>query len=160
MIVFKTCDCVLNLSKQSDNSIFGRRKKCKNVSWNSKNPDQTFSRTKRSELQNLKKEKDKYPVKVYGEKLGEAMVNNVADDRQRVDFVRGLKQVQNTLHRKMMKSRLGDDDIYHLIELKEETDFIRNIVISPYPIVTCFSQGKNCNSRGKDSQKRSLGQSQ
>ncbi|KAK4012449.1 hypothetical protein OUZ56_021548 [Daphnia magna] len=71
-------------------------------------------------------EKDKYPVKVYSEKLVEALVNDVIDERQKVDVVRDL--------------RLGDDEIYHLIELKQETDFIHDIVLSPYQIVTCFSK--------------------
>ena len=62
-----------------------------------------------------------------------------------VDVVRDLKQVQNTMHQERVKARLGDDEIYHLIELKEETNFIQDIVISPFPIVTCFSEGKNCN---------------
>ena len=83
-------------------------------------------------------EKDKYPVKVYSERLVEALVKNVTDERQNVDVVRDLKQVQNTMHRERVKARLGDDEIYHLIELKEETDFIQDIVISPFPIVTCL----------------------
>jgi hypothetical protein len=112
---------------------------------NSKNPNKNFTRTKDSELQKLKMEKDKYPVKVYSERLVEALVKNVTDERQNVDVVRDLKQVQNTMHRERVKARLGDDEIYHLIELKEETDFIQDIVISPFPIVTCFSEGKNCN---------------
>lgn len=95
---------------------------------NSKNPNKKFTRTKDSELQKLKMEKDKYPVKVYSEKLVEALVNDVKDERQKVDVVRDL--------------RLGDDEIYHLIELKQETDFIHDIVLSPYQIVTCFSKGK------------------
>lgn len=38
------------------------------------------------------------------------------------------------------KARLGDDEIYHLIELKEETDFIHNdILISPFPIMSLAS---------------------
>ena len=49
------------------------------------------------------------------------------------------------MHRERVKARLGDDEIYHLIELKEETDFIQDIVILPFSIVTWFSEGKNCN---------------
>jgi hypothetical protein len=109
---------------------------------NSKNTNKKFTRTKDSELQKLKMEKDKYPVKVYSEKMVEALVNNVKDERQKVDVVRNLKQVQNTMQRERVKSRLGDDEIYHLIELKQETDFIHDIVLSPFQIVTCFSKGK------------------
>jgi hypothetical protein len=36
------------------------------------------------------------------------------------------------MHRERVKARLGDDEIY-LIQLKEETDFIQDIVISPFP---------------------------
>ncbi|KAK4009588.1 hypothetical protein OUZ56_018722 [Daphnia magna] len=61
-------------------------------------------------------EKDKYPVKVYSEKLVEPLVNDVKDERQKVDVVRDM--------------RLGDDEIYHLIALKQETDFIHDIVLS------------------------------
>jgi hypothetical protein len=108
---------------------------------NSKNPNKLFTRTKDSELQKLKMEKDKYPVKVYSAKLVEALVN-VKDERQKVDVVRDLKLVENTITRERVKSRLGDDEIYHLIELKQETDFIHDIVLSPFQIVTCFSKGK------------------
>ncbi|KZS07391.1 Uncharacterized protein APZ42_028924 [Daphnia magna] len=73
---------------------------------NSKNPNKKFTRTKDSELQKLKMEKDKYPVKVYSEKLVEALVNDVKDERQKVDVVRDL--------------RLGDDEIYHLIALNKK----------------------------------------
>lgn len=66
---------------------------------NSKNPNKNFTRTKDSEMQKLKMEKDKYPVKVYSEKLVEALVKNVTDERQNVDVVRDLKQVKNTMHR-------------------------------------------------------------
>lgn len=65
------------------------------------------------------------------------------DERQNVDVVRDLKQVQNTIYQERVKSRSGNDEIYHLIELKEETDFIHDIVISPYQIVTFFSKGKH-----------------
>jgi hypothetical protein len=75
-------------------------------------------------LQNVKKEKDKKPLKFYSEKLLEALANDVPDDRQNADVVRDLKQVQNTLQRQHIKLRSGDDEIYHLIELKHETDFI------------------------------------
>ena len=85
----------------------------------------------------------KYPVKVYRENLVEALANDVKDDRQNVDVVRDLKQVQNIIHQERIKSRLGNDKIYHLIKLKEETDLIHDIVISPYQIVICFSKGKN-----------------
>lgn len=76
-------------------------------------------------------------MKFYSENLVEAWANDVTDVRQNVDLVRDLKQVQNTIHRELIKSRLGDDEIYHLIELNEETDFIHDIVLSPHQIVTC-----------------------
>ena len=50
-----------------------------------------------------------------GEKLVETLVKNVTDERQNVDVVRDLKQVQNTMHRERVKARLGDDKIYNLI---------------------------------------------
>ena len=43
-----------------------------------------FTRTKYSELQKLKLEKDKFPVKVYSEKLLEAVEKNLDDRRQNV----------------------------------------------------------------------------
>lgn len=98
-----------------------------------------FTRTRDSELQILKKEKEKYQVKVYSDKLLEALANEIQDERKSVDVVRDLLQVQNTIHRERIKSRLGDDEIYHLIELKEETDFIHDMVLSPFQIIMCFS---------------------
>ena len=57
---------------------------------NSKNTNKNFTQTKDSELQKLKIEKDKYPEKVYSEKLVEALVKNVMVERQKIDVVRDL----------------------------------------------------------------------
>ena len=100
-----------------------------------------FTRTKYSELQKLKLEKDKFPVKVYSEKLLEAVEKNLDDRRQNVDVVRDLRQVQNTIHSARVKARSTDDRIYHLIEIANETNFIHDIIITPHQIVTCFSKG-------------------
>jgi hypothetical protein len=100
-----------------------------------------FTRTKDSELQKLKLEKDKFPVMVYSEKLLEAAEKNLDDRRQNVDVVRDLKQVQNTIHSARVKARSTDDRIYHLIEIAYETNFIHDIIITPHQIVTCFSKG-------------------
>jgi hypothetical protein len=125
-------------------SILWRPHKCKKFPHgNSKSTTKIFTRSKDSELQNVKKEKDKKPLKFYSEKLLEALANDVPDDRQNADVVRDLKQVQNTLQRQHIKLRSGDDEIYHLIELKHETDFIHDIVLSPHQIVTCFSKRTN-----------------
>lgn len=95
-------------------------------------------------MQNLKKEKDKKQLKFYSDKLLKALANDVPDYRQNADVVRDLKQVQNTLQRQHIKLRSSDDEIYHLIELNHETDFIHDIVLSPYQIVTyCFSKRTN-----------------
>jgi hypothetical protein len=48
-------------------------------------------------------EKEKYPVKVYSEKLVEALVNDVKDERQKLDVVRDLKQVENSIQRERVK---------------------------------------------------------
>lgn len=79
---------------------------------NSKNSNKNFARTNDSEFKKLKMEKDKYPVKLYSEKLAEALVKNVEDGRQKVDVVRDLKQVRNIIQRKRVKKN-------HLIELKQ-----------------------------------------
>lgn len=100
-----------------------------------------FTRTKDSELQKLKLEKDKFPLKVYSQKLLEAAEKNLDDRRQNVDVVRDLKQVQNTIHSARVKARSTDDRIYHLIEIAYETNFIRDIIITPHQIITCFSNG-------------------
>ena len=100
-----------------------------------------FTRTKYSELQKLKLEKDKFPVKVYSEKLLEAVEKNLDDRRQNVDVVRDLRQVQNTIHSARVKARSTDDRIYHLIEIANETNFIHDIIITLHQIVTCFSKG-------------------
>ena len=60
--------------------------------------------------------------------------HDIEDARQKVDVVHDLKQVQNTIQRERVKN--------HLIELKQETDFIYDIVISSNQIITCFSKGK------------------
>ncbi|KAI9554975.1 hypothetical protein GHT06_020264 [Daphnia sinensis] len=81
-----------------------------------------FTRTKDWELQKLKLEKDKRPIKIYSEKLLEAAEKNVDNHRQHIDVV----------------PRLTDDQIYHLIEIAYETEFIHDITITPHQIVTCF----------------------
>ena len=81
-----------------------------------------FNRNKNS--QKLKLEKDKFPVKVYGEKLLQAAEKNLDDQRQNVDAVRDLKQVQNTIHSAPVKALSTVERIYHPMLMKQVSSTI------------------------------------
>lgn len=63
------------------------------------------------------------------------------DQRQNIDVLQDFKKVQNAVHSARVKAHLTDDQIYHLIEIAYETEFIP-ITITPHQIVTCFRKGK------------------
>lgn len=86
-------------------------------------------------------EKEQRPKKFYSKKLLEAAEKNVDDQRQNIDVLQDFKKVLNAVHSARVKAHLTDDQIYHLIEIAYETEFI-HITITPHQIVTCFRKGK------------------
>jgi len=67
--------------------------------WQLEKSQQEFYPNKGFGVAKIKNGKEKYPLKVYSEKLVEALVKNVTNERQNVGVVRDLKPLQNTMHR-------------------------------------------------------------
>ncbi len=75
-------------------------------------------------LMEIQRRSHNLPVNVYYQKWLEAAEKNVDDEEKKVNVVRDLKQVRNTLQSAYFEARLTDDTFFHLIEIAYETEFI------------------------------------
>ena len=100
------------------------------------------SRTAPSLLEKMKIKKDESPIQIYSDLMTEAPKQLY---RQQVEAPRNLGQVQNAVKNARAASRLSKDQLYNLIEVANETNFVSDFHIHPDLIVICYRQGNDKN---------------
>lgn len=107
---------------------------------NSKGKDKkVFHRSAPSLLTAIKSDKENPPLKVYSEIILAAPAQL---ERHIVDAPRNLQQVRNAQKSVRIAESLSSDQLYNLIELSNETNFISDLQVVPFLNIVCFSEGR------------------